>query len=302
MPRRPPPPPLNSLRAFEASARHLSFTKAADELNVTPAAISHQVKALEESIGVSLFKRLTRALKLTKSGREALPVLTEGFDLLSDGAALLKGAPENEVFTITTAPSFAAKWLVPRLDEFQSLNPEIKVRIDATIELVDMRRDGIQVAIRYGSGDYPGHSAERLFEEEMFPVCSPKLLSGPHPLEKPEDLVHHTLLHAGHPLDKPSYPDWRMWLTSAGVTNVDWNKGPEFSLLNMAVQTAVDGYGVALANTSIVKDDLASGALVRPFELKLPTDFSYFLVIPSETIDQPAVSAFREWLLAEACS
>ena len=221
---------------------------------------------------------------------------------MSDGAALLKGPPDNEVFTITTAPSFAAKWLVPRLDNFQGLNPGIKIRIDATMELADMRRDGINVAIRYGSGDYPGHSSERLFEEEMFPVCSPKLLSGPHPLKKPEDLVHHTLLHAGYALDNPSYPYWRMWLTSAGVINVDWNKGPEFSLENMAVQTAVEGHGVALVNTSIVSDDLASGALVRPFELKLPTDFGYFLVIPSETIEQPAVSAFREGLLGEACS
>jgi LysR family transcriptional regulator, glycine cleavage system transcriptional activator len=290
-------PPLNSLRAFEAAARHLSFTRAADELNVTPAAVSHQVKALEEMTGAPLFKRLTRALVLNERGQMALATLTEGFDLLAEGAELLRVHKEMDVLTVTTAPSFAAKWLVPRLDKFQELNPDIKVRIDATMELVDLRRDGIDVAIRYGSGDYPGHVSERLFEEEMFPVCSPELMTGPHPLKEPQDIVHHTLLHAGYALNNPAYPDWRMWLKSAGVNNVDWRKGPEFSLENMAVQSAIAGHGIALVNTSIVRDDLASGTLVRPFSLAIPTLFSYFLVIPSGDINLLAVSAFRQWIL-----
>ena len=294
-------PRLNSLRAFEAAARHLSFTRAAEELNVTPAAISHQIKALEAFIGAPLFVRLTRALKLTTRGRSALPMLTEGLDVLAEAAEALSGGVETDVFTVTTAPSFASKWLVPRLDDFQERNPDIKVRIDASMTLVDLRRDGVDVAIRYGYGDYPGHSAERLFDEEVFPVCSPKLMSGPHALKTPRDLVHHTLLHAGYAADNPYYPDWRMWLKSAGATGVDWRKGPEFSLENMAVQAAIEGHGVALVNTSLVRDDLATGDLVRPFELGISTEFAYFLVIPLKTLDRPTVSAFREWLLNE-CS
>lgn len=295
-------PPLNALRAFEAAGRHLSFTKAALELNVTPAAVSHQIKALEEITGVPLFKRLTRALSLSGRGRAALPALSDGFDLLAEAAARLTGDDEIDVLTVTTAPAFAAKWLVPRLDEFQQLNPDVKIRIDATMTLVDLRRDGVDVAIRYGGGDYPGHHAERLFEEEVFPVCSPALMAGPHPLNNPEDLAHHTLLHSSYAAADPAYPEWRMWLKSAGTGDVDWRKGPEFSLENMAVQAALAGHGVALVNTSLVSDDLASGALVRPFELGIHTDFAYYLVIPVESVDQPAVSAFRKWLLGIACS
>ncbi|NQU57440.1 MAG: transcriptional regulator GcvA [Rhodospirillales bacterium] len=295
-------PPLNALRAFEAAARHLSFTKAAAELNVTPAAISHQVKALEEITGVPLFKRLTRALALSERGRAALPALSDGFDLLAEAATQLTDAQEIDVFTITTAPSFAARWLVPRLDEFQELHPDIKVRIDASLTLVDLRRDGVDVAIRYGLGDYPGHHAERLFEEEVFPVCSPKLMGGAHPLHTPEDLAHHTLLHSGSAVSDWAYPDWRMWLKSAGAADVDWRKGPEFSLEDMAVQAALAGHGVALVNTSLVSDDLASGALVRPFALGLQTNFAYYLVIPTQSTNRPPVMAFRKWLLGIACS
>ncbi|NQV47424.1 MAG: transcriptional regulator GcvA [Rhodospirillaceae bacterium] len=296
-------PPLNSLRAFEAAAHHLSFTKAAAELNVTPAAISHQVKALEELAGTPLFVRLTRALALTDRGRSALPALTEAFDRLAEGAGLLTGGPETDVFTITTAPSFAAKWLVPRLDDFQELNPGLKVRIDAAMDVVDLRREGIDVAIRYGRGDYPGYHADRLFEQEVFPVCSPKLMTGAHPLNGPADLAHHTLLHSGYTTARnPSYSDWRMWLKLAGATDVDWRKGPEFSPETMAVQAALEGHGVALINTSLVSDDLASGKLVRPFKLGIPTGFAYYLVIPDETVTRPVVSAFRTWILDQACS
>jgi LysR family glycine cleavage system transcriptional activator len=300
MPRRLPP--LNALRAFEAAARHLSFTKAAQELNVTPAAISHQVKGLEEITGAPLFKRLTRALALSARGKAALPALSEGFDMLAEASAILVDGDELEIFTLSAAPSFAAKWLVPRLDDFQEANPDTKVRIDASLGLVDLRRDGIDVAIRYGSGDYPGHHTDRLFDEEIFPVCSPQLMAGLHPLNSPENLIYHTLLHAGYAVHNQAYPDWRMWLKSAGVKGVDWRKGPEFSLENMAVQAAVEGHGVALVNTLLVLDDLNSGSLVRPFDLGIETDLAYYLVIPEESMDRPTVSAFRKWLLDLSCS
>ncbi len=269
---------------------------------MTPAAISHQVKALEQHVGGLLFDRLTRALRLTDRGRAALPGLSEGFDLLARAAETLTGGTELDVLTLTTAPAFAAKWLVPRLDDFQSLNPDIKVRIDASIGVVDLGRDGVDVAIRYGRGNYRGHSAERLFEEEVFPVCSPKLMTGPHALNKPQNLAHHTLLHAGHAARDSSYPEWRMWLKSAGINNVDWRRGPEFSHENMAVQAALEGHGVALVNSSLVRDDLAAGGLVRPFELGIAMDFAYYLVIPDGNQDKPAIKAFRHWLLDIICS
>ena len=294
-----PLPPLNALRAFVVTAQHLSFTKAANELHVTPAAVSHQVKILEEFVGVPLFQRLTRAIRLTEQGQSALPILSEGFDLLAEGAKELYGTGDQNVLTVSATPSFAAQWLVPRLAEFQELNPEIKIRIDASVEIVNLRRDAVDVAIRWGSGDYPGHSSDRLFQDEVFPVCSPKLLTGLHPLKTPQDLVHHTLLHSGGVINNVSYAEWPMWLKLAGAEEVDWRKGPEFSVENMALQAAIEGHGVALINTSLVRDDLASGRLVQPFEEVMPTDFSYHLVIPDEYCSRPAIRAFREWLLVK---
>ena len=294
-----PLPPLNALRAFVVTAKHLSFTKAANELHVTPAAVSHQVKILEEFVGTPLFHRLTRAIRLTEQGQAALPILSDGFNLLAEGAKELSGSRDQNVLTVSATPSFAAQWLVPRLAEFQELNPEIKIRIDASAEIVNLRRDAVDVAIRWGSGDYPGHSSDRLFQDEVFPVCSPKLLTGPHPLKTPHDLVHHTLLHSGSVINNVSYAEWSMWLKLAGAEEVDWRKGPEFSVENMALQAAIEGHGVALINTSLVRDDLASGRLVQPFEEVMPTDFSYHLVIPDEYCNRPAIRAFREWLLVK---
>jgi LysR family transcriptional regulator, glycine cleavage system transcriptional activator len=295
-------PPLNALRAFTVAARHLSITKAAEELHVTPAAVSHQVKLLEEFVGAPLFIRLTRALKLTDRGQAALPVLSEGFDRLQKGAALLSERQNEDVLTVTTTPAFAAQWLVPRLADFQERHPEIKVRLEATISVVDLRRDGVDVGIRWGPGAYPGLDAQRLFDEEIFPVCSPRLLAGAHPLTSPHDLIHHTLLHASDGTGNITYADWRMWLNFAGATEVDWRKGPEFAHENMTVQAAVEGHGVALVVTSLVRDNLALGTLVKPFEQVLPTDFSYCLVTPRENREKPAVRAFQDWVLDKVSS
>ncbi len=294
--------PLNALRAFEAAARHLSFTKAAAELHVTPAAVSHQIKALEEFFGAPLFRRLTRALLLTDAGQSAWPLLRDGFDLLAEASARLSTPADNTVLTVSAAPSIAAKWLVTRLDRFRTAQPDIDVRLDATDRLTDFDRDGVDIAIRYGGGVYPGLHSTRLFETIVFPVCSPAMVAGPRPLASPGDLAGHTLLHIDSGSGDDSWPDWRMWLTAASATGIDSDRGPRFNDVAMAVQTAIDGHGVALANDILVADDLAAGRLVRPFEESVSTDFGYFAVCPKDRMRNPGVAAFRDWLLAEAAA
>jgi LysR family glycine cleavage system transcriptional activator len=294
-------PPLNSLRAFETAARHLSFTKAAEELHVTPAAISHQIKALEEQMGVPLFRRLTRALRLTEAGQAALPSLRDGFDKLADGVDLLRAHDESGAITVSLDPSFAAKWLVPRLDRFRAAHPDLDVRLDATDKLADFQRDNVDLAIRYGGGNYPGLEVERLLSEEIFPVCSPKLLEGPAPLAQPGDLRHHTLIHLEWGSEDVTAPTWRMWLLAAGVHDIDFTRGPVFSMTSLALQAAIEGQGVALASSFLVADDLAADRLVVPFDLSVcdPLDFAYHIVVPKRTADLPKVVAFKTWLLDE---
>jgi LysR family glycine cleavage system transcriptional activator len=294
-------PPLNSLRAFEAAARHLSFTKAAEELHVTPAAISHQIKALEEQMGVPLFRRRTRALRLTQAGQSALPPMRDGFDRLADAVDLLRAHEESGAITVSLDPSFAAKWLVPRLDRLRAAHPDLDVRLDATEKLVDFQRDNVDLAIRYGGGNYPGLEAERIISEEIFPVCSPKLREGREPLEKPDDLRHHTLIHLEWDSEDVTAPTWRMWLLAAGIHDIDFTRGPVFSMTTLALQAAIEGQGVALASSFLVSDDLAAGRLVVPFDLSVcdPLDFAYHIVVSKRTADLPRVVAFREWLLGE---
>jgi LysR family glycine cleavage system transcriptional activator len=294
-------PPLNSLRAFEAAARHLSFTKAAEELHVTPAAISHQIKALEEQLGVPLFRRLTRALRLTQAGQAALPPMRDGFDSLADAVDLLRAHENSGALTVSLDPSFAAKWLVPRLDRFRAALPDLDVRLDATEKLTDFQRDNVDLAIRYGSGNYPGLEVERLLSEEIFPVCSPKLLEGPAPLAQPSDLRHHTLIHLEWDSENVTAPNWRMWLLAAGIHDINYTRGPVFSMTTLALQAAIEGQGVALASSFLVADDLAAGRLVVPFDLSVcdPLDFAYHVVVPKRTADLPKVVAFKTWLLDE---
>lgn len=294
-----PLPPLNALRAFESAARHLSFTKAAAELNVTPAAISHQVKALEDLLGIALFRRLTRALRLTDAGQAALPALSQGLDSLAQGVEQMRAHGESGVLTISVSPSFGAMWLVPRLERFRSRHPDIEIRIDGTDRLVDLMRDDVDVAVRYGPGGYKGVQADYLFGQANMPVCSPALLSGEHPLRQPEDLCHHTLLHIDW---KDAEASWRMWLLAAGLNDVDPTRGPHFTMESMAVQAALDGQGVALIGDKLVADDVATGRLVRPFDpsLSTPLSFSYYLLSAKDGTERPRVAAFRNWLIEEA--
>jgi LysR family transcriptional regulator, glycine cleavage system transcriptional activator len=294
-----PLPPLNALRAFESAARHLSFTKAAAELNVTPGAISHQVKSLEELLGVPLFHRLTRALRLTEAGQSALPALSQGFDKLTQGAEQLHTHGESKVLTISVSPSLGTMWLVPRLEKFRARHPDIEIRIDGTDRLVDLARDNVDVALRYGPGGYNGVRIDRLFSPVNTPVCSPALLSGVYPLGQPDDLRHHTLLHVEW---KEAEASWRMWLLAAGLRDIDPAAGPRFTMENMALQAALDGQGVALVGDILVADDLASGRLVRPFDpgFSTPLTFSYYLLSAKDSPEHPKVAAFRDWLLEEA--
>jgi len=289
-------PPLNALRAFEAAARHLSFTRAAGELHVTQAAISHQVKALEEHLGRKLFRRLNRALLLTDDGQAYLPSISRAFTLLNDATndLLTKQAPGP--LTVSALPSFAARWLVPRLGRFRQIRPDIDLRIDPSAALSDFAGGDVDVGIRYGRGKYPGMRADWLMTEDIFPVCSPALLEGPHPLRDPRDLQHQVLLH------DDGHGDWRTWLLAAGVDRVDPARGPIFTDSSMLIQAAMAAQGVALARGVLAADELAAGRLVRPFTLSLPTEYAYYLVCPVNTAEQPKIAAFRDWLLDEARS
>ena len=286
-------PPLNALRAFEAAARHLSFTKAADELNVTQAAISHQVKALEERLGMALFRRLNRALLLTDAGQGYLPPLREAFDRIAVATERLRAHDVRRVLTVTTLPSIAAKWLVPRLGRFREAHPEIDVRIDASLHLTDFSRENVDIALRYGRGTWDGMRSDRLMTEDFFPVCSPALLGGEHGLNEPSDILHHTLLH------DDSRTDWTMWFLSAGIEGGDPTRGPAFTDSSLVLQAAVEGQGVALGRSALAAADLAAGRLVRPFGISLEAEFAYYLVCPQATVDHPKIASFRTWLFEE---
>jgi LysR family transcriptional regulator, glycine cleavage system transcriptional activator len=289
-------PSLNGLRAFEAAARHLSFTQAAAELNVTQTAISHQIRRLEEELGIRLFVRQNRALALTPKARDYLPGVRAAFNDLRLATDRLLRKDDDNVLTISTLASLAAKWLLPRLTAFQEAHPGIDVRITTSTGLVDFKGGDVDAAIRYGRGHWPGLRAEWLMADEVFPVCSPALLTGKRPLRRPEDLRDHVLLHNTNNSD-----DWRLWLTASGLpADISKQPGITFDLILMTVQAAIDGIGIAMGRTSYVQDDIAKGRLVVPFEIALPADAGFYLVSPEATADPPKLRAFRNWLTAAA--
>jgi len=288
-------PPLTAVRYFEAAARHLSFTKAAQELHVTHSAISHQIKALEEWLGVPLFRRLNRSLMLTEAGQAYARPVRESLEKLGEASRALRAREQTGTLTVSVMPSFAAKFLVPRLGSFRHAHPDIDVRISASERLVDFAREDVDVAVRSGRGNWPGLRVDWLARENLFPVCSPKLLSGPIPLATPADLLKHTLMHDS------DWPDsmWTRWLSVAGVKTESAKSSLSFNYSNLMIQAAIDGLGVALAQEALVRDDLASGRLVRPFDIDMPSDYANYVVTPEATADRPKVKAFRDWLLAE---
>ncbi len=293
--------PLNGLRAFEAAARHLSFSRAADELSVTPAAVSQQIRQLEELTGTALFHRTGRGLDLTDTARAALPQLNEGFQRLIEASSLLREPPRRRQVTVSVAPSFAAKWLVPKMDSFHDAHPEVEVWISADMELADLTEGAVDVAVRYGPGRYERLRAERLIAEAVLPVCSPRLLDGARPIRTPEDLAGHVLLHDLSPDLDPSCPDWPMWLKARRVSGVDPRPGPRFSQSALVIEAAVMGRGVALAKRTLAQADLEAGRLVAPFADGSTTiDFAYHLVTAPDGPPSPGAQAFIGWLKREA--
>ena len=292
-------PPLNALRSFEAAGRLESLTDAAAELNVTPAAVGHQVKALENYFEQSLFERRYRSIALTEKGRLLLAGLTNGFDRLSESVDAFTALEERRALMITSCTSFASRWLVPRLDEFHALHPDIDVRLDATQRLVDLRRNEFDLGIRFGPGRWEGLEADYLMDEEFIPVASPDLLTR-KPVKVPADLAGHTLLHR-EDSPGPLPLDWAMWLQAAEVDNVDPERGIRYSMESMAIQAALDGHGIALVSNVLVEADIEAGRLVRLFDLGLHVghDVAYYLAYTSSRVRHPRVAVFRDWILDE---
>jgi LysR family glycine cleavage system transcriptional activator len=297
-------PGLQSLKAFDASARHLSFTRAAQELNVTPAAISHQIKELEELIGVTLLQRTSRHMQLTRHGQMLRPAVADALDGLTRALQRIRQSDNPKQVHVTASPSIAAKWLVPRIDRFLETMPGADVRIDVSSEPLDFERDEVDVAIRFGNGIYPGLDVEKLFHDMVFPVCSPDLLKGRKPLKEPRDLMQFTLIHLDWEAQDAIWPNWRMWMKAAGVKDFNDSSGLHFSQTSLAVQAAIDGHGVALGETTLVADDIAAGRLVKPFELSLrsPAQFAYHVITRRDLSERPMTRAFRDWIIAEAAA
>lgn len=289
-------PPLGALRAFETAARLMSFKAAAEDLHVTPGAVSQQIKLLEDRLGKALFMRQTRRIELTEAGRSLLVPTQQAFRLLADAVARVRGSDNSRILAVSLLPSFAALWFVPRLGHFRARHPEIDVRISATPRLADISRDEVDVVIRYGLGDYPGLHVEHLLDDDLFPVCSPKLLEGPVPLAQPADLSHHTLLH------DELRQEWQLWMRAAGVEGLDISHGPSFSLWELAFQAAIAGQGVALGRSTLVQEYLASGKLVKPFHVSSHSRFGYYLVCLPERAGEAKIAALREWLKDEVAS
>jgi len=286
-------PPLNALKAFEAAARSESFTRAAEELNVTQGAVSHQVKALEEILGVKLFNRERQRLVITEAGREYLAVVRDALDRIAVGTERLVQRQTSGVLTVSTSPDFAAKWLVHRLGRFAEAQPDIDLRVSATIQQVDFAREDVDLAVRHGDGNWAGLDAVRLCSEQLFPVCAPKLVSGRNRIAKAADLLKFPLLRL------EDWKNWSRWFDAAGVTATAV-PGPVLNRASMLIDAAVDGQGIALARTTLAAWDLINGRLVKPIDVSLRLANTYWIVGPKATSALPKIKVFREWLLAEA--
>jgi LysR family glycine cleavage system transcriptional activator len=308
-------PPLNALRAFESAARHLSFKKAAAELSVTPTAVSHQIKLLEEFLDLALFRRLTRALELTPEGEAMLPKVRDGFACLATAIEEVRRHESVGIVTVCAPPSFAARWLIPRLGNFARAHPDIELRLSSSVLTIDSRENGAapygkalstshgsyDLTIRFGRGDYPDCTVERLFSPAYVAVCSPSLLDGEHPLREPADLRWHTLINDATVPELDDRPGWTQWLELAGVAKLaGLTRGPLFHDAALAIEAAIAGQGVVLAGRPMVSADIAAGRLAMPFAVSIPSQFAYFVTAPALTAERPTMLAVRSWLVREA--
>jgi LysR family glycine cleavage system transcriptional activator len=307
-------PPLNALRAFEAAARHLSFKNAARELHVTPGAVSHHVKQLEDSLGMPLFRRLTRALELTPEGHALLPKLQEGLRNLAEAVERVRSRGDARMLTVMAPPNFAARWLVPRLARFTDAHPGLDLHVASRASMIDggdeadtrPSPESSEVApvamVRFGDGRYPGARVDEVFNAVYVPVCSPRLLRGPKPLKKPSDLRHHTLLHDETVVEEGARPSWAAWLESVGITDIDATRGTHFTEGSLSLEAAREGLGVALAMKPLVRSEIEAGRLVMPFNTTSPSSYAYYLLTAEGSRPDTAVGAFREWLLQESAT
>lgn len=287
-------PQTTALRSFEVAARCLSFTQAARELNVTQGAVSHQVKGLEDLLGVKLFHREHQSLRLTDSGLGYLPFVREAIDRLKAGTDYLAARENSGVLTVSVSPNFASKWLVNRMGTFSQRHPDIDLRITASMQHVDFDSNDVEMAVRHGTGDWPNLHVTKLTREEIFPVCSPEFFRATSNLRTPEDLKHHTLL------DDDSRNDWPLWFAAAGLDAEKITIGPSFDQTNIVIDAAIAGQGVALARSALAAHDIRTGKLVRLFDVSLPAPYGYFVVCPKATAAQDKIVRFREWLVFEA--
>lgn len=294
-------PPLNAFQAFEATARLMSFTNAAAELHVTKSAISHHIKTLEHYLGIKLFDRSSRNLTLTKEGQACLPELKQGFDRLEAALDRLTCLEPDSSLKINTSLSFAGKWLMPRLGQFEKLYPDIEVHISTAVDIDNLLRGEADVLIRYGPNRYPGLRVEPLPSESIFPVISPSLLSGSKPLRSPHDLAEHRLIHVNNYKRDDVYPCWSSWLDTAGVTDINPIRGLHYTQMSLAIQAAVEGRGVALVGSIMVDEDLAAGRLSRLFDFDYPDIGSSRCMCTTKACAKlPHVEAFCDWVLKQA--
>ena len=307
-------PPLNALRAFEAAARHLSFKKASEELAVTPTAISHQIRGLEDYLGFALFHRLTRALDLTSEGRAMLPKVREGLECFAASIESTQRREGGGRLVVSAPPAFASRWLIGHLPGFTARHPEIQLNLRASLkaidppdaaavsgfDVIDVRDDESELFIRYGRGRYAGCRVDRLFSPAYTAVCSPRLLTGMRPLNVPADLRYHDLLHDDTIPEQMDRPTWAEWLQLAGVDGLDDHAGTHFSDSGLALTAVIDGLGIALASKPLVGAEVAAGRLVIPFDIVVRRPQAYYLVTPEAIVERPVIRAFSQWLLEEA--
>lgn len=292
--------PLNALRAFDAAARHMSFKLAADDLSVTPAAISQQIRSLEEFLGIELFRRTNRSLVLTEAAQLSLMPLKEAFEKMEEAVDILTESKTSNVLKVSVSPSFASKWLVPRLASFYERRPDAIVKISATMHLTDFKAEDVDIAIRYGLGSYTNLYEEEILRETVFPVCAPGLLGPGDPAETACAILNHTLIHDDSTVEDDSVPTWAMWLKAAGVVMPDGMPALHFNNHALAIEAAVAGRGVALARSAIAEEDLKAGRLIKPFAEAVPINFAHYIVCPTEKLKNERVQEFIDWLRTEA--